>query len=106
MSESMQTVRASVPRFLAKRPAGHGPREAEERVDALDCLLNAYGDLVCPHCRVQWVTPPWLYVKPGYGRCSGCHAVFRVTAATAAEANRRAEAADPRIRPAARCRHA
>lgn len=106
MSDSTQTVRVSVPRFLAKRPTPQASREAGERIDALDCLLNAYGDLVCPHCRVQWVTPPWLYVRPGYGRCSGCHGIFRVTSATAAEANRRAEAADPRIRPVARARHA
>ena len=93
MSDTTQMVGVSVPRFLAKRPTPEAAREAGERVDALDCLLNSYGDLVCPHCRVQWVTPPWLYVKPGYGRCSGCHGIFRVTAATAAEANRRAEAA-------------
>ncbi len=89
--------------FLEKRVS---PVGADGRVDALDCLLNAYGDLVCPHCRWQWVTPPWLYVKAGYGRCSGCHGVFRVTAATAAEANRRAAAADPRIGAVARARHA
>jgi len=51
--------------------------------------VTGMGDLVCPHCRVRWITPPWLFVKPGLTRCQHCDEPIVVTRAVATEANAR-----------------
>ncbi len=52
-------------------------------------LPNLWGDLVCPGCGCQIITPPGFDVSPGWGRCPRCHTPFRVGAATAAVCNAR-----------------
>ncbi|MBP7053830.1 MAG: hypothetical protein KBE65_22690 [Phycisphaerae bacterium] len=59
--------------------------------------LNVFGDLVCPSCGAQLLTPPGHYVRSGPARCSICSAEFRVATATARVANRRAEAVAARL---------
>ncbi len=59
--------------------------------------VNVYGDLVCPSCGAQLVTPTGHYVRSGSAQCSLCGASFRVTTRTARAANRRAEALAARI---------
>lgn len=53
--------------------------------------VNAYGDLVCPRCGLAHITPEFLFVLPGRGECLRCRLAFRVTPATAEQANTRAE---------------
>jgi|GEM_PF-3282164 hypothetical protein len=59
--------------------------------------VNAFGDIVCPACGAQLLTPRGCYVRSGPARCSLCSTWFRVATATARAANRRAEALAARI---------
>jgi len=59
--------------------------------------LNAFGDLLCPSCGAQLITPPGHYVRCGPARCTVCSHEFRVATATARGANRRADALAARL---------
>ena len=63
-----------------------------DRVKALGCAVSDFGDLVCPHCTCQIITPPYAMVKPGWGRCPWCHGRFSVDERQAKCANLRAAA--------------
>lgn len=54
--------------------------------------LNEWGDLVCPGCRVNIITPPEMEVVAGRTDCRFCHCEFEVDEETAANANLIAEA--------------
>ncbi|MBM4025634.1 MAG: hypothetical protein FJ280_09535 [Planctomycetes bacterium] len=58
--------------------------------------VNRFGDLVCPACRVQHITPAGMLVVPGTGCCALCRAAFRVPPRVARVANRRQAQADCR----------
>jgi len=49
--------------------------------------VSECGNVICPHCDCHIVTPPFAFVKPGWGRCCRCHRPFRVTAELARQAN-------------------
>jgi len=56
------------------------------------CQANDWGDLVCPHCRTNLVTPVTedrqpLRVKPGVSVCQFCSRRFKVTSQAARKAN-------------------
>ncbi len=59
--------------------------------------LNAFGDVICPSCGAQLITPPGHYVRSGPARCPICSAGFRVATGTARAANRRAKALGARM---------
>jgi len=61
--------------------------------------VNRFGDLVCPACRVQHITPAGMLVVPGTGCCALCRAAFRVPPRVARLANRRQEAYQQRHGP-------
>lgn len=65
---------------------------SDESLRILTCGVAAFGDLVCPHCRCHIITPAYMLVVAGWGRCPRCHERFRVGPEQAAEANRRAAA--------------
>lgn len=54
-----------------------------------DATTNSYGDLVCPGCGLNIMTPPACIVVVGEGMCQVCNAPFRVTLEVAEEANER-----------------
>ena len=49
---------------------------------------NKYGDLVCPHCNANIITPPGCDVVAGIGHCDICQRSFVVSAETAENANK------------------
>lgn len=51
--------------------------------------VNQYGDLVCPHCKTNIMTPALFEVIPGIGKCEICGRDFEVTDDVALEANSR-----------------
>ncbi len=69
----------------------------ERRRRAPRSRLNAFGDLICPACGAQLLTPPGHYVRSGSARCAICSTPFRVTTTTARAANRRTEAFQARM---------
>jgi len=60
-----------------------------DAVRMLTCWVSGFGDLVCPHCRCHIITPPYMVVVPGWGRCPRCHDRFAVAPEKAADANER-----------------
>jgi len=58
-------------------------------VRMLRCAVSPFGDLVCPHCHCHMITPPYMLVVPGWGRCPRCHERFAVGPEQAQEANLR-----------------
>ena len=46
-------------------------------------MLNEFGDLVCPHCRVNIITPLGYRVSKGVSLCLRCRRSFEVTLAIA-----------------------
>ena len=52
--------------------------------------VNDFGDLVCPACRLNVMTPAGAIVQAGLGRCPRCAEPFVVTRAIAQLANDRA----------------
>ena len=97
--ERSQERRPSMPYLKSKpTPDRRTPGEAPPAPATLrHCSLGLFGDLVCPACGCQIVTPPTCSVVPGWGRCPRCHQRFRVLAATAKAANRRAAAVEARL---------
>lgn len=66
--------------------------------------MNRLGDLVCPHCHTNHITPMYALVQRGWGRCSRCTRRFRVSGGAAKAANERAAmlmagALPPRVEP-------
>jgi hypothetical protein len=53
----------------------------------LTCAVSCFGDLVCPHCHCHIITPPYMLVVAGWGRCPRCHDRFAVGPEQAKEAN-------------------
>jgi DNA-directed RNA polymerase subunit RPC12/RpoP len=53
--------------------------------------VNEYGDLVCPNCTANILTPPNLKLKSGIGKCSRCSQEYRVTQEVADLANKLSE---------------
>ena len=77
----MKSVRVVNERTVNELLAGSGyPPEAG---------VNEYGDLVCPNCRANIITPYGYDVVPGIGRCSFCEREFTVTQEVADRANGR-----------------
>ncbi len=72
----------------------YAPTEAvsPDTVRMLTCVVSAFGDLVCPHCRCHIITPPYMLVVPGWGRCPLCAGRFAVGDEQAREANLRCAA--------------
>jgi len=52
-------------------------------------VANRFGDVVCPHCRLNIITPAGMVVRAGATRCIRCRGPFRVSDAVATEANAR-----------------
>jgi len=50
---------------------------------------NPWGDLVCPHCKVNIVAPKRYKVVEGTARCCWCHKKFTVPQSVAKESNLR-----------------
>ena len=50
-----------------------------------------FGDLRCPNCGCWIITPDYVYVVPGTGRCPRCHKSFRVTKVVSLESIRQQE---------------
>lgn len=50
--------------------------------------VGEYGDLRCPNCRANILTPPGMQTKPGIGKCSNCKNEFHVTRKIADLANK------------------
>jgi hypothetical protein len=67
--------------YLARRADPGPPRPS------LTAYVNRFGDLVCPYCETNIITPAFCRVVAGRGRCPRCHQVFRVTADAAEYAN-------------------
>jgi hypothetical protein len=53
---------------------------------------NLFGDIVCPHCGLNMVTPAGMVVTSGCAPCLRCGRLFTVSASLAAAANARAAA--------------
>jgi hypothetical protein len=63
---------------------------SRDAVKALAAGVSEFGDLVCPHCRAQIITPAYAMVEPGWGRCPRCRGAFSVDEYSAKCANLRA----------------
>lgn len=50
---------------------------------------NSWGDLVCPHCKSNLITPKGYRVQEGRDRCSRCQKRFDVSEDVAKDANLR-----------------
>ncbi len=75
---------ASAPAEAATNsPPRAGVPHDERRV----CGVNRFGDLVCPTCGAQIITPLGCAVKAGWGRCPRCRHRFRVSSGAADVAN-------------------
>jgi hypothetical protein len=56
---------------------------------------NLFGDIVCPECGTQIITPPQCQVRPGWGRCPTCKKPFKVTRLVACYCNEKQKAVNP-----------
>ena len=65
---------------------------SRDGLTALACDVSPFGDLICPHCRCQVITPAYAQVIPGWGRSPRCHRRFSVDEHQALVANQRAAA--------------
>lgn len=41
--------------------------------------VNVYGDLICPKCKINIITPAGATVMAGIGHCPMCHIAFEVS---------------------------
>lgn len=69
----------------------HGRQVVPRRASPRPCRVNRFGDLVCPNCRANFITPWHCDVLAGQSRCPLCKAPFRVTTQAARRANALAE---------------
>jgi len=53
--------------------------------------IGPYGDLICPSCEANILTPPGLRLRSGKGKCSNCKLIFIVTQEIADKANKKYE---------------
>ncbi len=67
---------------------GLSPDEYNDSV--LEATVSSSGDLVCPYCATNTITPPGYLIQPGKGKCDLCNEEFSVTAGAAELANQRA----------------
>ena len=44
-----------------------------------EAKINEYGDVVCPNCKANILTPPKMQLKAGNGKCSRCSYVYEVS---------------------------
>lgn len=51
--------------------------------------VNRFGDLTCPACAINLITPAGMLVAPGADYCRACGAAFLVPPRVARVANRR-----------------
>ena len=56
------------------------------RLELAAATLNEFGDLVCPHCRVNIITPAGYRVVCGVAACLRCRRSFEVTEGIAHQA--------------------
>jgi len=49
--------------------------------------INGFGDIICPHCRVNIITKMSYMLVPGIGLCPKCKGFFRLNSAEALDAN-------------------
>ncbi len=71
--------------YLTKTEGAAGPKPGTH------ARGNLFGDLVCPECGTQIVTPPGFAILPGWGRCPRCTKPFRVTGSVARYCNQRSQ---------------
>lgn len=57
----------------------------------LEAKVNEIGDLVCPNCTANILTPPTKKIEPGIGKCSRCSKEFKITREVANLGNRIAD---------------
>jgi hypothetical protein len=67
-----------------------GRQVVPARSQARRCGVNPFGDLVCPSCGLNIITPWYFDVVPGVGKCVLCATALRVTRRIAKKANHRA----------------
>lgn len=53
----------------------------------MEATINQFGDLVCPVCKANIITPAGCEVQAGEGQCVRCSSLFTVTEDTAKAAN-------------------
>ena len=55
-----------------------------------NATVNERGDLVCPYCKANIITPDVMVLQEGMGQCDFCRESFWVTEEAAKLANERA----------------
>ncbi|MHC4389218.1 MAG: hypothetical protein ACYS8I_07170 [Planctomycetota bacterium] len=53
--------------------------------------VNRWGDIICPNCSCNIITPAGCQVVPGVGRCPLCRHKFTLDALLARRANRQSQ---------------
>ena len=56
--------------------------------------INKFGDIICPHCQLQMITPAGMYIKQGQGKCISCGKNFTVSEEKAKLAQERSASKD------------
>lgn len=56
------------------------------QLELAPATLNEFGDVVCPHCRVNIITPAGYKLVCGVAACLRCRQSFEVSEAIAEEA--------------------
>lgn len=57
----------------------------------MNATTNEYGDVVCPHCSANIITPLNCKLQAGDTECPFCHDTFHLDATTANKGNRATE---------------
>ena len=55
------------------------------------CRVNCFGDVICPTCTAQLITPASRVLRAGFGSCSICGSSFRVAGRASRRADEQAE---------------